>query len=139
MKNIITFSLTLAICLLFNVTVSAKNVSYSIAQPYYDTAIAATSDLNISGTTATCTSVLRGNPDVTKIVVEQTLYFVNGNSMTKVSDANWTESFDKSRAVVVNVKANLSNGTYCLLSVFTVTTKSGENETIRVYSTKNTV
>lgn len=126
-------------CLSLTVTVSAKNISYSIAQPCYDTAAAATSDLSISGTTATCTSILKGNLDVSKIVVEQMLYLVNGNLMTKVSNANWTESFDKSRAVVVNLKTNLSNGTYCLLSTFTVTTKSGENETIKVYSAKKTV
>ena len=51
-----------------------------------------------------------------------------------VDGAHWTETDNRNNITVVNTKGSLSNGTYRLKSVFTLTNSSGKTETITIYS-----
>ncbi|MBD5384009.1 MAG: hypothetical protein HDR72_03305 [Ruminococcaceae bacterium] len=54
MKKVISLMICLLMCFSFNVTTSAKTVSASVVQPYYEKAKAATSELHINGSTTSC-------------------------------------------------------------------------------------
>lgn len=108
--------------------------------PAYEIASNPTSGLNISGKTAYCTSETRGTGAVS-ITVEQTLEKYSGWFWIwdDVKDAHWTESINASTIRVDNTKDGLSNGTYRLKSVFTLTNNSGKTETITIYSAEKTI
>lgn len=92
-----------------------------------------TSDLSISGTTATCTSRASGD-DVKSITATQTLQKKSGSNWVAVSGANWTKTVSISMLTMSNTKTGLSSGTYRLKTVFKFTNTSGQSETITVYS-----
>lgn len=111
---------------------------YSVS-PYYETASAATSTLTISGTTAKCESKSIGHSDVKSCTVEQTLEKYWGLWIwNEVEGASWSDTISSVSGIVTNSKSGLESGTYRLKSVFTVTTSSGETETITVYSDEKT-
>ena len=100
----------------------------------------ASSDLSISGTTATCVSRVNGLSGVVKITVNQ--YLQKQGFLwiwTTYDGAEWTETVSSDSLFVSNTKTGLTSGNYRLKSVFTLTDKNGKTETITVYSGEVTV
>ena len=140
MRRIISLLMCLLMCFSFSVTASAQMIPASIVQPYYENASEAKSELKISGTTATCKSTLRGSPSVTKIVAEQTLQKQGFLWIWSTYDgAEWTKTVFSNTLAMSNTKTGLSSGKYRLKTVFTLTDKQGETETITVYSDTRSV
>lgn len=135
--------LLVGLCACLNVRTSAESVYYfmdSSISPYYENAHNPVSDLEISGTTACCTSSTTG-VDTVKITIEQTLEKYSGwfwiwNS---VDGASWTKTINSNSISMSNTKSGLSSGTYRLKSVFTLTSSSGKTETITIYSAEKSI
>ncbi|MBD5111392.1 MAG: hypothetical protein HDT42_02480 [Ruminococcaceae bacterium] len=135
MKKVISLMMTLLLCFSLSVTASAQTVSTGIVQPYYEKAKVATSELYISGTTATCKSTIQGDSDVTKIVAEQ--YLQKQGFLwiwTTYDGAEWTKTVYTNVIAMSNTKTGLSSGKYRLKTIFTLTDSNGKTETITVYS-----
>ena len=135
--------LLVGVCTCLNVRTSAESAYYfmdSSISPYYENAYNPVSDLDISGTTASCTSSTTG-VDTVKITVEQTLEKYSGWFWiwNNVDGASWTKTVNMNTIRLSNSKSGLSSGTYRLKSVFTLTSSSGKTETITIYSAEKTV
>ena len=145
MRKIIMIIIALATIFAISVNASAASESgygfLNSASPYYQTASNVVSTLTITGTTAKCESKVVGHSDVTKCTIQQTLEKHSGWFWiwNNVDGANWTYTITSSSAKVTNNISGLSNGTYRLKSVFTLTTSSGKSETITVYSSEKTI
>lgn len=114
-------------------------LSGSVA-PAYEIATNPASNLEISGKTATCESSAAGS-NCASITVVQTLQKYGGFLWVwnDVSDATWSKTIKSNSVMLSKTKSGLSSGTYRLKSVFTLTSTSGETETITVYSSEATV
>lgn len=140
MRKVISILMSLLMCFSLSVTASAKTVSTSIVQPYYEKAVDAWSNLSISGTTATYKSDVMGDSDVVKIVAEQ--YLQKQGFLwiwTTYDGAEWTKTVYSNTLTMSNTKTGLSSGKYRLKTVFTLTDSQGETETITVYSDEKSV
>lgn len=135
--------LLVGLCACLNVSAAAESAYYfmdSSISPYYEIANNPISNLQISGTTAYCTSSSRG-VDVVKITVEQTLEKYSGWFWiwNDVDGAKWKTTMYSNSISISNTKSGLSSGTYRVKSVFTLTDSSGKTETITIYSAEKTV
>ena len=136
-----TFS---AIVLCTSLVTTSSETTYPPADdgiaPTYEIAGNPKSNLSVSGKTAYCTSETVGDNAVS-ITVEQTLEKYNGWFWiwNDVKDAHWTETVNENTIWMSNTKGSLSNGTYRLKSVFTLTNSSGKTETITIYSAEKKV
>jgi len=134
MRKFISILMILMMCLSFSVTASAQTVQTNIAQPYYEKASEAVSELSIGGTTAFCESYAKGDLDVVKIVAEQSLQKQGFLwSWGTYDDTTWTKTVYTNTLTMSNSKSGLENGKYRLKTVFTLTDKQGKTETITVY------
>ncbi|MCH5203817.1 MAG: hypothetical protein J1F03_03660 [Oscillospiraceae bacterium] len=108
--------------------------------PAYEIASNPYSNLEISGQTAYCTSKT-GSANAISITVEQTLEKYSGWFWiwSDVKDAHWTETVNANTIRVDNTKGELSDGTYRLKSVFTLTDSNGKTEIITIYSVEKKV
>lgn len=140
MKKVISMLMCFLLFFSFSVTASAKAIPGGTAQPYYEKAREAKSELTINGTTATCESTVRGNPDVVKIVAVQTLE-KQGNRQTwdTYNGTTWTKTAYSNSLTVSHTKPGLEGGKYRLKTVFTLTDEDGGTETITVYSSEEDV
>lgn len=103
----------LLLCFSFPVTSSAEVVSHNVFQPYYENAREAKPELTINGTTATCKSTLRGDPNVTKIVAVQTLEKQGFLWIWDTyDDTTWTKTVYSNTFTMTNTKTCLSGGKY---------------------------
>lgn len=135
MKKMLAFFLSALILLTFAVSVSAESVTFDIG------ATNKSSQLFISGTTATCTSKLSDPSGTVKsVTIEQTLekHWAFG-LFFGVDGASWKTTSSLKSITFKNTKSGLSSGTYRVKSVFTVTTKDGQTETVTVYSAEKTI
>lgn len=107
--------------------------------PRYSYTISTSSDLTTSGKSAACKSSITANFEVTKIVINQYLQKKSDSSWGTVPNGSWTKTVNTFVGSAENTKSSLSSGTYRLKTVFTVTTKTGQSETITVYSTEKTI
>lgn len=105
--------------------------------PYYSIAYNAESNLDITGTTAYCSSQANSDSAVS-ITVEQTLQKFWGLWIWD-DVAGWTTTKSGRSICADKTKSGLSSGTYRLKSVFTLTTSSGKTETITIYSDEKTI
>lgn len=140
MRKVISILMSLLMCFSLSVTASAQTVSTSIVQPYYEKAVDAWSNLSISGTTATYKSDVMGDSDVVKIVAEQ--YLQKQGFLwiwTTYDGAESTKTTYTNTLAMSNTKTGLSSGKYRLKTIFTLTDKQGETETITVYSDEKSV
>ncbi len=140
MKKVVSVLAILLLCFLMPVRTSASTVSFGIVQPYYEKAVEAVSELSINGTTATCRSSVDGYPDVVEITAVQYLekqgfLWIWGT----YDDTIWTKTVYSNMLVMSNTKTGLANGKYRLRTVFTLTDKYGESETITVESDEKKV
>lgn len=115
--------------------VGTANISAESISPRWSYTDSCTSELSISGSTATCTSEAVGYPGTTtKVNISQTLE-VKGFAYTWIIVDMWSETDTGYRGKATNTKSNLPSGTYRLKSVFTA--YSGNNsEEITAYSTE---
>ncbi len=105
----------------------------------YEIATAPRSNLSISDNTAYCTSSTVGKNAVS-ITVTQTLQKYWGLWIwNDVEDAEWSDQVDYNSIYLSNSKSGLDSGTYRVKSVFTLTDKNGESETITIYSNEQKV
>ncbi|MGN0553140.1 MAG: hypothetical protein ACI4I1_07135 [Oscillospiraceae bacterium] len=126
-----------------NMTAFAENnetfvVNEGVA-PAYEIAKNVSSELNISGATAYCTSTVRGD-NTASITVTQTLQKFWGLWIwNDVSGAEWTKTVNYSTTTLSSTKSGLDSGTYRVKSVFELTDQNGETETITIYSDEVTI
>lgn len=143
MKRKIAAALTsVAVFLTFSGTIYAESdqdtsVVESV-QPRYAYTTSITSDLAIDGTTATCTSSAMGKTGVTKI--EATQYLEKKISEDKWEPIDhWCASVNgKTLNQMVNIKTNLSSGTYRQRTVFVVY-MGNASETLEKISSEKTI
>lgn len=141
-----SFALLLSAFMMFSsvsIPASAETTTYvsndGIA-PAYEYASSAKSLLYISSNAAECTSNCTGTSDIVNISVEQTLQSFWGLWIwNDVDGANWTKTKSGNSISLVSNKSGLTSGTYRVKSVFTLTSSSGETETITIYSEEKTV
>ncbi|MDE6036090.1 MAG: hypothetical protein K2G36_09305 [Ruminococcus sp.] len=106
--------------------------------PAYSYTSDCSSDLSISGTTATCKSSVIGYYDkTTKIVVNQTLQKQNSSGDWEYV-YSWYDTIYSFQGSLTNTQSSLSNGTYRLKTVATVYAGTA-NETITKYSKEKTI
>ncbi len=106
----------------------------------YENASDVYSALSISSTTATCRSYCVGYSYVTQISVTQTLQKFWGLWIwNDVDNASWTDNAMSNGIDASHNKNGLSSGTYRVKAVFTLTTSSGQTETITIYSSEKAV
>lgn len=140
MRKVISLLMSLLMCFSLSVTASAQAVTMSVAQPYYEKADYAKSELYISGTTAECESSVKGNSDVVKIVAEQFLQKQGFLWTWSTYDgAEWTKTSYSNTLSMSNTKTGLTSGNYRLKTIFTLTDKYGGEESITVYSDERSV
>lgn len=141
-KRIVSALLAAVAFSAFNISVAAKemtNANLEIVVPAYEIASNPESTLIISGTTASCKSTVKGK-SVKSISAEQTLEKFWGLWIwNEVDGGYWTKSVNSSILIMNNNKNKLDSGTYRLKTVFTLTSTSGETETITVYSEEVTI
>ena len=108
--------------------------------PQYSYTKYCSSELTISGTTATCTSNATGYVnETTKIIFNQTLQKQNSSgSWSDVTSASWTKTVYYYKGSATNTKSSLASGTYRLKTVFTVYAGSSY-ETITKYSSEKVI
>ncbi len=140
----------LSILVMFVIVASCFNMS-SFA---YDTAIddeiivmditSAEKSSNLSidyNNKATCNSIFSDiNNNISKIKVVQTLekHWAFGVFFA-VNNASWERTFYTDSLSMTNYKYSLESGTYRLKTIFTVTMKNGQTETITVYSSETSI
>ncbi len=113
-------------------TTYASNDGIALAYEYADTV---QSSLYISSSSAECISCCESSSVVVEITVEQTLQKLWGLWIwNNVDGASWTKTRSGNAISLVSNKSGLTSGTYRLKSVFTLTSSSGDTETITVYS-----
>lgn len=106
--------------------------------PAYSYTRDCSSELSISGTTATCESSVNGYYDkTTKIVINQTLQKKNSSGDWEYV-YSWYDTIYNYSGSLTNTKSSLSGGTYRLKTVATVYSGTA-NETITKYSKEKTI
>lgn len=132
-KKIIAIFLVATMCFcLFAVTASAAGIST------FDISSARkSSNLAISGTTATCGSSYFDSVSVRSIKVVQSLEKHSFLWTWSTVGGEWTKTVTNTDILsFTNTKSGLASGTYRVKSVFTVTLNDGTSETVTVYSTE---
>ncbi len=140
MKKVFSVLAVLLLCFSVPVTTRASVVPVGVVQPYYEKASEAKSRLYIDGTTATCESSVIGRSDVVEITAVQYLekqgfLWIWGT----YDNTTWTKTVNSNALTMSNTKTGLANGKYRLKTVFTLTDKYGESETITVESDEKKV
>lgn len=140
-KLMVSLGLIVSLCTMSNAVAYAETIvpyiddGISLA---YELACNPSSDLDISGRTAYCTSYVVGD-GVVSITVTHTLQKHKLLWWSSVDGAEWTETVDYNSIYVSNSIGGLDKGTYRLKSVFTLTDKNGKSETITKYSNEQKV
>ncbi len=116
-KTIIAILLALSVLLLAGISVCAYGGNNTIS-PYYLYTGSVKSTLIISGKTAYCESVIKGDRTVTQIYAMQYLEKKNGNKWEIVG--SWSDSVNGNSLTMSNSKDNLGSGTYRVRTVATV-------------------
>jgi hypothetical protein len=106
--------------------------SNTLIEPFSQTTNSIDLTLTYSGTTATCTALIRGQTNVNRIVANFTLSRVNANGTSTVV-RTWSNLTSSTRTLTFSgTFSPVSRGqTYRLDLVATVTTTSGITETVR--------
>ncbi len=133
MKKIVSilliFSVIIALCL----NVSAASV-YDVGS------FTKTSYLSITNGQATCkSSYSESNGNTASVKITQSLEKHSFLWFWDTVGGEWTTNSKKSSVSFTNYKSGLASGTYRVKSVFTVTTTSGQTETVTVYSAEKTI
>ncbi len=140
MKKVFSVLAVLLLCFSVPVTASASIVPVSVVQPFLEIVNDAQSKLYINGTTATCKSPVYGHSEVVEITAVQYLekqgfLWIWGT----YDNTTWSKTVNSNVLIMSNTKTGLTDGKYRLRTVFTLTDKYGESETITVYSDEKKV
>lgn len=96
--------------------------------------------ITVSGDKASCRcSASDSSSSVTSISVVMTLQKSGLFGYTDVKDASWSKSVNGRSISLSGSKSGLSDGTYRVKAVFTVTTKDGDTSSFTKYSSSATV
>ena len=99
-----------------------------------------TSYLSITNGQATCkSSYSESNGNTASVKITQSLEKHSFLWFWDTVGGEWTTNSKKSSVSFTNYKSGLASGTYRVKSVFTVTTTSGQTETVTVYSAEKTI
>lgn len=123
-------SLTLAIALLFSLSVSALAVSIT---PRWVTTDTCNISLSFSGSTANCSVSIDGKAGTNKIVAKTILERYNGSSYSTVK--TWEQTVYTSSYTLGGTSGNCVRGSYRLRVEATVYNANGKSDVISEYST----
>lgn len=134
---------TVCLCASLCLTAYAEETDMYISDevvPAYEIAHALYSDLSISGKRATYESRADGD-DCVSITVTHTLQKYSGWFWIweDVENSTKSKTVNTNTTMLSTTKSGLESGTYRLESTFTLTSSSGNVETITIYSTEKTV
>ena len=133
MKRLISVVLVLVVVLSLCTTVFADYQLYDI------TSAIEFSRLDISGTTATCTSTVSvGSTDISSIKITHSLEKQGFLWIWGKYTGETTKTLTKSGSLTTKVYS-LPNGKYRVKSIFVITLKDGTSQTITLYSAEKTV
>ena len=116
-KSIIAILLALSVLLSAGISVCAYSGENTVS-PYDLYTYSVKSTLIISGKTAYCESVIKGDRTVTQIYATQYLEKKNGDKWETVD--SWSDSTNGNSLTMSNSKDNLDRGTYHVRTVGTV-------------------
>lgn len=134
MKKLISVVIVGIVLLVFGTT------AYAEAMPFVLGSSSRESILMISGTTATCTSKYTASDDaVSKVIITQSLERHCYLWVWETVGGEWSTSSDGSSISFTNTVSDLSNGTYRVKTVFDVTGKNGEKESLPLYSAEKSI
>lgn len=134
MKKII--SVLLVVCIMMGICVTA---SAAAVDTYDLTGATKSSALVISSGKATCISTfISTDTSIKSIKIEQTLEKFSFLWFWD-SIGQWNRTSYASTSTLSNAKSGLTSGTYRLKSVFTVTMKNGQKESVTVYSAEKKI
>ncbi len=140
MKKVFSVLAVIFMCLSVPMNTSASSVPYDVVQPCYEKAHNVESILTITGNTAKCESSADCVDNVVRVIADQTLekqvflWFWDTYEDTTWNKTGFSNSFS-----MINTKSGLESGNYRLKTVFTLTDKNGETETITIYSDEKAV
>lgn len=140
MRKVFSMLAILLLCFSLPVTARADTVSSYSVVPYFEVTDNAYLELVIKGTSATCESSVKGEPNVVTITAEQ--YLQKQGFLwiwSTYDDAEWTKAVNASSLLMTNTKSGLTSGKYRLKTIFTLTDSTGKGETITIYSDEKTV
>ncbi len=142
-KNIVFVLTVFTLCFSMSMSVFAETLTKRADDEVsllYLNATKAKSLLTISSNTASCKSECTGKSNVVEIAIEQTLQKHGGLWIwNDVDEASQSTTKQGKTACLLGSVSGLDGGTYRLESVFTLTTSSGETETVTVYSDEKKV
>lgn len=103
--------------------------------PMYDDYLDQYAFLTVSGDNASCRCSANGDASIiASISVVMTLQKSGLFGYSDVKDVKWSKSVDSNSISLSGSKSGLSNGTYRVKAVFTVTTKDGDTSSFTKYS-----
>lgn len=137
-KILVSLGVLLCFCTSFSAVayadMTASFPDYGISV-LYENARNPVSNLSISNNTAYLTSSANGDGTAASITVTQTLQKQGFLWIwTNVKGASWSKQVTGGSIRLSNTKSGLGSGKYRVKSVFTLTDRNGESETITVYS-----
>jgi hypothetical protein len=132
MAILIAFALVFSLSATAAANTGSQMQSNISIEPFSQTTTMIDLALSYSGTTISCSSVIRGQPNVNRIVATYTLRRVNANGTT-TTVRTWSNLTSNTRTLTfTGTFSPVSRGqTYRLDLVATVTTTSGVTETVR--------
>lgn len=134
MKKVISVILILVFCVTFPLAAYAQVDTYAIDSSER------TSQLYISGTTATCVSTYSSSSgETSKVTIVQSLEKHSFLWIWNTYDGEWSKTTNGGSTALTNKVFDLPSGTYRVKSVFTLTDSSGKTETITIYSAEKTI
>ena len=139
--SVLMVTVCLCTCLCFTAYAEENNLYISDEiVPAYEIAQNPSSVLTIRGTSATCESSAKGD-DCVSITVTHTLQKYSGWFWIWDNVENTTneKTVNTNTIMLSTTKSGLESGTYRLESTFTLTSSSGNVETITIYSTEKKV
>lgn len=125
------------LCLSLSVTSYAEIGSDQAEEvmPMYVDDISANASIAVSGDNASCRCSASGDASIiASISVVMTLQKSGLFGYTDVKDASWSKSVNSNSISLSGSKSGLSDGTYRVKAVFTVTTKDGDTSSFTKYS-----
>ena len=129
MKKLISIAIVIVLAITFCTSVFADVGTYSTGSTDYN------NSLRISDTTATCKSFYTvSNENIVKVVITQSLEKQGFLWIWSKAAGEWSKTSNGSSVTLTNTVNGLAKGTYRVKTVFTVTDKYGETETVTIYS-----
>ena len=129
MKRLVSMAFVFIMVLVFSTTAFAEISTYSKGSDL------GSNNLTISGSSAICKSIYKDNDSsIVKVVITQSLEKQGFLWIWSKAAGEWSKTSNGSSVTLTNTVSGLAKGTYRVKTVFTVTDKYGETETVTIYS-----